>query len=112
MPLADKQCPITKCGPNLIAPTATIKGLKKINPHFFGLANNHILDQDVQGLASTIKVLDDAAIEYSGIGKNLDEACKPFIKEIGKYKIGIYCCAEHEFSIAKEDKPGANPLIL
>ena len=110
VPLTDKQHPIAKCGPNLIAPTATIKGLKAINPHFFGLANNHILDQDVEGLESTAKTLDAAGIEYAGIGKNLGEAYKPFIKEIGGRRIGIYCCAEHEFSIATESTPGANPF--
>ena len=110
VPLTDEQHPIVKCGPNLIAPTATIKGLKAINPHFFGLSNNHILDQGVEGLSSTIKVLENAGIDYSGVGKNLDEAEKAFIKEIGGKKIGIYCCAEHEFSIATETEPGANPF--
>ncbi len=110
VPLTDERHPIVKCGPNLIAPTATIKGLKAINPHFFGLANNHILDQGVEGLVSTVKVLEDAGIDYSGVGKSLTEAEKPFIKEIGGRKIGIYCCAEHEFSIATETEPGANPF--
>lgn len=110
VPLTDEQHPIIKCGPNLIAPTATISGLKEINPHFFGLANNHILDQGTEGLASTVKMLKDADIDYSGVGKNLDEASKPFIKEIGGRRIGIYCCSEHEFSIATETEPGANPF--
>lgn len=110
VPLTDEWHPIAKCGPNLIAPIATIKGLKAINPHFFGLANNHILDQGVEGLESTVKVLEDAGIEYSGVGQNLDEASKPFIKEINGKRIGIYCCAEHEFSIATKFTPGANPF--
>lgn len=109
-PLTDKQHPIAKCGPNLIASTATINGLKAINPHFFGLANNHILDQGVEGLESTAKALGAAGIEYAGIGKNLGEASKPFIKEIGGKRIGIYCCCEHEFSIATNSSPGANPF--
>ncbi len=110
MPLTNERHPIAKCGPNLIASTATIKGLKAINPHFFGLANNHILDQGVEGVESTVKVLEDVGIEYSGVGQNLDEASKPFIKEINGKRIGIYCCAEHEFSIATEFTPGANPF--
>lgn len=110
VPLTDKKHPIVKYGPNLIASTATIAGLKAINPHFFGLANNHILDQGVEGLESTIKVLDNAGIDYSGVGKNIDEASKPFIKKIGGKKIGIYCCAEHEYSIVTDSNPGANPF--
>ena len=110
VPLTDEQHPIVKCGPILIAQTATIKGLKAINPHFFGLANNHILDQGVEGLVSTVKVLEDARIDYSGVGKNLAEAEKPFVKKIGERKMGIYCCTEHEFSVAAEYEPGANPF--
>lgn len=110
VPLTDEKHPIVKCGPNLIAPTAAIVGLKAINSHFFGLANNHILDQGVEGLESTVKVLNEAEIDYSGVGKNFDEASKPFIKEIGGKKIGIYCCAEHEYSIVTDSKAGANPF--
>lgn len=110
VPLTDKESPIPKCGPNLIAPTETVNGLQAINPHFFTLANNHILDQGEQGLYSTIEVLRKAKIEYAGVGRNLDEASKGFIKEIDGIKIGIYCCAEHEFSIATETTAGANPF--
>ena len=49
VPLADKETPIEKCGPNLIAPTSTVKGLKALNPTVLTLANNHILDQENKG---------------------------------------------------------------
>ncbi len=108
-PLTDNLSPIAKNGPSLVAPTSTIKGLKAINPHFFTLANNHILDQDVQGLNSTINLLKQENIAYSGVGKNVNEANKPYIADIKGFKLGIYCCAEHEFSIATENTPGVNP---
>ena len=110
VPLADKKNPIDKAGPNLIAPTSTIAGLKAINPFFFTLANNHILDQGKQGLDSTMRVLKSAGIKFSGAGNNLQEAQKPYIDTIKGIKIGIYCCAEHEFSIATEYSAGANPF--
>lgn len=110
VPLADEPHPIVKYGPNLIAPTSMIAGLKAINPHFLGLANNHVLDQGVEGLKSTIAALKHAGIEYSGVGQNLKEAHTPFIREIGGKKIGVYCCAEHEFSIATDFLPGVNPF--
>lgn len=109
VPLSDKMTPIAKNGINLIAPTSTISGLKAINPYFFTLANNHILDQGIEGLNSTISLLKQAGLSFSGIGQNLDEANKPYIANIKGLKIGIYCCAEHEFSIATETTPGANP---
>lgn len=109
-PLADKENPIEKAGPNLIAPTYTIKGLKAINPCFFSLANNHILDQGEQGLSSTIQLLGKEDIKYAGAGKNLEEAKKPYIFEQNGIRTGIYCCAEHEFTIAADETPGANPF--
>lgn len=110
VPLTDIAAPIDKCGPNLLAPVNTIEGLKAINPYFFTLANNHILDQGEQGLASTITTLDKAGIKYAGAGKNIKEARAPYVTEINGIKIGIYCCAEHEFTIATENRPGANPF--
>lgn len=110
VPLTDSSMPIKKCGPNLIASPKTIPGLKAINPHFFTLANNHILDQGEQGLISTMSLLDKYGIAYAGAGKDLEEAAKPYIIEQDGKKIGIYCCAEHEFTIATEKTPGANPF--
>lgn len=110
VPLTDLSTPIKKCGPNLIAPTKTIAGLKAINPHFFTIANNHILDQGEQGLISTMSLLNKYGIAYAGAGKDLEEAAKPYIIEQDGKKIGIYCCAEHEFTIATENTPGANPF--
>ena len=110
VPLTDFSTPINKCGPNLIAPTKTIAGLKAINPYFFTLANNHILDQGEQGLNSTMSLLDKYGIDYAGAGKDVEEAAKPYVLEQDGKKIGIYCCAEHEFTIATEITPGANPF--
>lgn len=33
-PLADKEAPIAKCGPNLIVSTSIIRGVKDLNPSF------------------------------------------------------------------------------
>ena len=110
VPLVDTATPIKKAGPNLIAPINTIVGLKAINPNFFTLANNHILDQGDKGLFSTIDILKREGIAYAGVGENLDAASRAYIQKIDDIDIGIYCCAEHEFSIATENKPGANPF--
>ena len=110
VPLADEAHPISKCGPNLIAPTETITGLKAINPHFFTLANNHILDQGREGMQSTIALLNEAGIKHAGAGKNLQEASKTCVAKVDGQKIGIYCCAEHEFTIATDSRGGANPF--
>lgn len=109
-PLSDCPQPISKQGPNLCAPTRTARGLKQINPGLFSLANNHILDQGAQGLDSTIKTLKAMRSPYFGAGRNLNEASLPHVVTISGKKIGLYACAEHEFSIASESMPGANPF--
>lgn len=109
VPLIDAEKPIAKCGPNLIAPYNTVKGLKSLSVDLFTLANNHILDQDVQGLDSTKKALDEAGIAYLGVGNTPKEAAKPYVFEYAGRKIGVYACAEHEFSIVSGTRPGANP---
>lgn len=109
VPLTDTETPIPKCGPNLIAPCNTVNGLKALGVDLLTLANNHILDQDVQGLDSTRKALDEYGIAYLGVGITPKEAAKPYIFENAEKKIGVYACAEHEFSIVSDKHPGANP---
>lgn len=112
VPLTDKEEPIPKCGPNLIAPASTINGIISLNPSLITLANNHILDQSKQGLKSTIDILNKNNIPFIGAGDNLFEASKPYIINNCGLKIGIYNCTEHEFSIATETTSGANPFDL
>lgn len=110
VPLTDEADPIEKHGPNLLAPTNTINGIKKLRPSLLVLANNHILDQGVNGLYTTLKLLKDNDIDFIGAGKNLCDASKAFKLKKNGFKIGFYSCAEHEFTIASDDKPGANPF--
>lgn len=109
VPLVDNEKPIVKCGPSLIAPTSTINGIRGIGVDLFTLANNHILDQDVQGLKSTMRLLSANGIAYVGVGDTLNIASRPYILEKNGLKIGFYACAEHEFSIVCDKLPGANP---
>lgn len=110
VPLVDRETPINKCGPNLIASTKSALGIKALGVDFLTLANNHILDQGEKGLDSTLEVLKKLDISFSGIGNSIEEASKPFIFEVENKKIGIYCCAEHEFSIVSKENAGANPF--
>lgn len=112
IPLTDEEHPIPKCGPNLIAPTECVAGYKAAGVDLLTLANNHILDQDQQGLESTIQVLNRAGIDYTGVGSTPDEAAKPYIFTCNGKNIGVYACAEHEFSIVTEHSAGANPIDL
>ena len=110
VPLTDKIAPIEKAGPNLIASTKSVAGLKQLGIDFLTLANNHILDQGEQGLWSTTEQLDKVGISYAGIGHNPAEAAQPYIVELDGKKVGIYCCAGDGFSIVSDKQSGANPF--
>ena len=51
-------------------------------PIAFSLANNHTLDQGVEGLDDTFAALQTAGISWFGAGCNLPTAAKPLIQEL------------------------------
>ena len=110
VPFYDADSHIRKAGPVLKAPSSTFNGIKALDPTLASIANNHILDHGEEGLHNTIKILNDNNISYVGAGSDLSEAKKPYIIEKDGKKIGVYSCAEHEFSIATENGAGANPF--
>lgn len=109
-PLTDNESPIEKKGPNLKAPTSTIKGINNLKPSLVALANNHILDHGTKGLHSTETILEEHDIPFVGIGSDLINSSKPYILEKDGVSIGVYACAENEFTIATDSSPGANPF--
>ena len=110
VPLTDVSDPIEKQGPNLIASVSSSAGLKALFIHLLTIANNHIMDQGDTGLLSTVEALTKAGIHSVGAGRNPEEAGKPFLFRFADRKVGVYACAEHEFSIVGKEKPGANPF--
>ena len=74
------------------------------------LANNHIRDYGSRGVLDTIKVLEEYHIPYLGAGSDLEHSNKSLILESGQYKIGLYSCTEHEFSVAGKHSAGAHPV--
>ena len=110
VPLTDKETPIPKCGPNLIAPTLSIKAYVSMKVDLLTLANNHVVDQDIQGLRSTCRTLDENNIAYLGVGENSHDAAKPHFFDFAGKRIGVYACCEHEFGVASEKSAGANPF--
>lgn len=109
-PLCDMLHPINKCGVCFAAPTACVKGYAGVHADLLTLANNHILDQGDEGLAATRQVLEEHHIAVVGVGDNVQEAAAPYIFQHAGKTIGVYACAEHEFSIATDSTPGANPF--
>lgn len=108
-PLINQGEKIQKAGPYIKARESTITGLKLINPYFFTLANNHIMDYGEDGMKRTCELMCDNDIQYCGVGKNANEMKKYHIASIKEKKIGFFCCVENEFSVASANIPGANP---
>lgn len=109
VPLCTDKTPIVKYGPNLMASTDSVALFKALKIDLFTLGNNHIMDQGEDGLKSTMKTLSEAKISFVGAGKSKIDASKSFIVERKEFKLGIYACAEHEFSCADYNKAGVNP---
>lgn len=111
-PLVDQESPIKKTGPVLSAPENCINGIREANIGVVNLANNHIMDHGSTGLLNTIRICEKNGIATVGVGRHVRDARKILIRKINDVSIGILACAEHEFSIATNDSPGANPLDI
>ncbi len=111
-PLIGERTPITKSGPVLGAPPECVNGMKAAAIDVVNLGNNHIMDHGVRGFRSTLAALREHDIDYVGAGEDLEEARRILIRRVKGTAIGILSMAEHEFNIAAERRPGANPLDL
>ena len=87
--IANLECSITDDTENaedktftFALPTKYVKPLKEVGFNLFTLANNHILDYGIDSMKNTMKVLDENGISHIGVGNNVYDAKKAYIKEI------------------------------
>ncbi|MFQ6879529.1 MAG: CapA family protein [Oscillospiraceae bacterium] len=92
------------------ARSKSVNRLKRLNPTILTLANNHILDQGIQGLKDTIKILNEQSISYVGVGENDADFLSAYYVRIGNKIIGLFGCAEHEYTIATNRLSGNIPF--
>jgi poly-gamma-glutamate synthesis protein (capsule biosynthesis protein) len=111
-PLIDKPTPISKMGPVFGEDSAAINGIRAAGIDVLCLANNHIFDHGPQGLENTMAVCAKAGVSTVGAGANLASARRVLVTKVDDVRVGVLAMAEHEFSIATVDAPGANPLDL
>lgn len=109
-PFTDKSTPLMKYGPNLIAGSGTVNGLKSMELSLALLANNHIMDQSEEGLVSTLSALQSRDIPYIGAGSNIMNASEPYIFKNNDITVGIYNCCDTEFGMSTATGAGANPF--
>jgi poly-gamma-glutamate capsule biosynthesis protein CapA/YwtB (metallophosphatase superfamily) len=108
----DNNDKILKTGPHLATDKYVFSQLKALNITAVTLANNHILDYGEKGLATTINSCRQENIITVGAGKNLPEASKPAILESKGLKIAVVNFCENEWSVASNERSGANPLNI
>lgn len=110
-PIVDDKCfPIEKVGPHLKCSEFGVMALKYAGFKCVSLANNHFKDYGELGIKQTLKQLNKEGIEYLGGGLDLKDASRVLYKEINGEKLAIINICEHEFSVATNNSPGANPL--
>lgn len=109
-PLCVTKSPIPKCGPNFSVHPDTALGLKLAGLDLAALANNHILDQGMKGLAETLSALNKAGIRHHGAALTHKQASRPMQVVIKGKSVGFLNFAEGEFSRAKGNAGGAARL--
>jgi poly-gamma-glutamate synthesis protein (capsule biosynthesis protein) len=103
---------IEKTGPNLKAAPETIGVLDILKTNLVTLANNHIYDYGIRGLADTLQQCKNHHIDTVGAGVTFAEAKKIFYKKFRTLSIAVINVAENEWCNANESRGGANPMNL
>jgi len=78
------------------ADPAAINVLLSARVRCVSLANNHTLDFCEEGLAETMDLLAAAGIAYAGAGRNLEEAMRPALFDVGDLRIGMISLTDNE----------------
>ncbi|CDZ77118.1 Capsule biosynthesis protein CapA [Legionella massiliensis] len=95
------------------APPEAAISLANANVKMVSLANNHILDYDVQGLIDTLIYLKKEHIAYAGAGLNKEEAYSPGYLTLKKQKIAMVSFCDHQDDFAANSQsPGMAYLEL
>ncbi len=108
--LTDSDRAIKKFGPNLKGPPEAAQTLRKAGVTDCSLANNHVLDFGVAGLRDTICALERAQLGWFGAGENAKLSRRPLTIEKDGFRVAVLAVAEHEYSYALADQPGATPF--
>jgi hypothetical protein len=80
--------------------------LKDIGTDIVSLANNHAYDYGETAFLDTLDTLESIDMPYVGAGRNIEEASKPYIFEVGGLKIAYISATQIE-RISSPDTKGA-----
>ena len=102
---------LEKASVRLIDKPEVLSSLSSINVHLACLANNHIMDNGIDGLSSTIKYLKEYGIDYVGAGLSHDGIYATNYFEKNQQRIAVINAAEGEEANEKyNDHVGASDI--
>ncbi len=83
----------------------------KLGINLVGVANNHALDYDTDGLLDNMKILRQSGIAFAGAGKNLGEAQAPVYRQVGHTRFALLSfLSAADSEIGDPDEPSINVL--
>jgi poly-gamma-glutamate synthesis protein (capsule biosynthesis protein) len=89
------------------APPGAVDVLHAAGIRIVSLANNHVLDFEVEGFHDTLRYLDEAGIARAGAGRDIAEASRPAVVEAGDRRIAMIAATDNESEwAAGPNKPG------
>lgn len=100
----------------IYAKETDIRRVKELGIDVVSLANNHFFDLGYAGARRTIELLEANGIAYCGAGNNIEEACRPVIREIRGKRIAVLAFCDTTYTnvywctYAGSDEPGVCPM--
>lgn len=96
----------------LTASPEQAEGLRVGNLSVMACANNHVMDDGVEGMRSTLSTLRGVGVEPVGAGENLAEAREPVVLERAGVRVAFvaFVSTFPAGNEARSNRPGINPL--
>lgn len=89
-----------------------VSELKRASFRLLSFANNHSLDFGSEAMLDTLGTLRDAGFSVAGAGRDLQEALKPAVTQVGAFRIACIalCCTLPPGFAATNVRPGVAPI--
>nr|HPJ82058.1 CapA family protein [Saccharofermentans sp.] len=104
-PITDKPCSKTK-GSCVSSSPAFARVLRALGVTVLNLANNHMTDCGIEGLADTLSIARDNGMYTVGAGADLDEASRPLVLERKGISVALIATTHFEGITATNNSPG------
>jgi len=104
-PLTESPC-IKNAGICLSSSSDSTNTLKALHTTIVNLANNHTMDSGIDGLADTIKLLEENEFKHFGAGLTLEDSSQLVFIEKDDIAISLIATSHIEGDISKKSSPG------